>query len=60
MSKEKNEFSEKYEVEGSPASQQMKTFMFDFNSDLQKIFSISVGQIVFRRLGAGIALFSRA
>ena len=30
MSKEKNEFSEKYEVEGSPASQQMKTFMYDF------------------------------
>ena len=42
MSKEKNEFSEKYEVEGSPASQQMKTFMYDFNNDLQKIFLISM------------------
>lgn len=41
MSKERNEFAEKYEVEGSPASQQMKTFMYDFNNDLQKIFTIS-------------------
>lgn len=41
MSKERNEFAEKYDVEGSPASQQMKTFVYDFNNDLQKIFTIS-------------------
>ena len=38
MSKENNEFADKYEVEGSAASQQMKDFMFGFNNDLQKIF----------------------
>ncbi len=41
LSKENNEFAEKYEVEGSPASQQMKDFMFAFNNDLQKIFGIA-------------------
>ena len=41
LSKENNEFAEKYEVEGSPASQQMKDFMLAFNNDLQKIFGIA-------------------
>ncbi len=41
MSKENNQFAEKYEVEGSPASQQMKDFMYAFNNDLQNIFVIA-------------------
>ena len=41
MGKENNEFADKYEVEGSPASLQMKDFMVGFNNDLQKIFAIS-------------------
>lgn len=41
LSKENNEFAEKYEVEGSPASQQMKDFMYTFNNELQKIFGIA-------------------
>jgi peroxiredoxin len=40
MSKSKNEFAEKYDVEGSPASQQMKTFIVDFNNQLQKLFGV--------------------
>lgn len=38
MSKENNEFSEKYDVKGSPASESMKTFMTTFNQKLQGIF----------------------
>lgn len=56
MSKEKNEFSEKYEVEGSPASQQMKTFMYDFNNDLQKIFQISMQADSLQKAAAGDSL----
>jgi len=41
MSKENSEFAEKYDVEGSTASQQMKDFMLGFNNDLQKIFVIA-------------------
>ncbi|MCH5690941.1 DUF4369 domain-containing protein [Niabella sp. W65] len=33
MNKENNQFSEKYEVKGSPASEKMKTFMFAFNEN---------------------------
>lgn len=40
LSKENSQFAEKYEVKGSPASQQMKDFMYTFNNDLQRIFSI--------------------
>ncbi len=40
LSKENNQFAEKYEVEGSPASQQMKDFMYSFNNDLQQIFGV--------------------
>lgn len=38
MSKENNQFSEKYEVKGSPASETMKNFMATFNQKLQNIF----------------------
>ncbi len=41
LSKENSEFAEKYEVEGSRASQQMKDFMYAVNNDLQKIFVLS-------------------
>ncbi|HKZ67184.1 MAG TPA: TlpA disulfide reductase family protein [Chitinophagaceae bacterium] len=41
LSEENNEFAEKYEVEGSPASQHMKDFMYAFNNDLQKIFGLA-------------------
>src|SRR4030095_13126193 len=56
MSKEKNEFSEKYEVEGSPASQQMKTFMYDFNNELQKIFLISMQADTLQKNGSADSL----
>jgi len=52
MSKENNEFPDKYEVEGSPASQQMKVFMYDFNNDLQKIFGISRQADSIQNMGA--------
>lgn len=39
MSKENNQFSEKYEVKGSPASEAMKNFMTTFNQKLQNIFT---------------------
>jgi len=39
MSKENNQFSEKYEVKGSPASQSMKTYMVAANEKLQGIFA---------------------
>lgn len=38
MNKENNQFSEKYEVKGSPASEKMKTFMFSFNEKLQNLY----------------------
>jgi peroxiredoxin len=41
MHKESKEFPDKYDVEGSPASQQMKDFLYGFNNDLQKIFVIA-------------------
>ena len=56
MSKEKNEFSEKYEVEGSPASHKMKTFMYDFNNELQKIFVISMQADSLQRNGSSDSL----
>ncbi len=39
MNKENNQFSEKYEVKGSPASEKMKTFMFAFNQKLQNVYA---------------------
>jgi peroxiredoxin len=38
FSKDNKEFPEKYEISGSDASQQMKEFMFSFNSQLQAIY----------------------
>jgi len=52
LSKENNEFAEKYEVEGSPASQQMKDFMYAFNNDLQKIFGIARKVDSLKNMGA--------
>jgi peroxiredoxin len=52
LSKENNEFAEKYEVEGSPASQQMKDFMYAFNNDLQKIFGIARQVDSLKNIGA--------
>ena len=42
FSKDNSQFAESYEVKGSPASQQMKDFMYGFNGDLQKIYKISM------------------
>jgi len=36
-----NQFADKYEVKGSPASQAMKDFIFTIDNDLQRIYSIS-------------------
>lgn len=52
LSKENNQFAEKYEVEGSAASQQMKDFMYAFNNDLQKIFYNSVYTDSLQKAGA--------
>jgi peroxiredoxin len=38
LSKENNQFPETYDVKGSPASQQLKDFVVQFNKDLQTIF----------------------
>lgn len=38
LSKQNSEFAEKYEVEGSPASSQMKEFVVTFNKDLERVF----------------------
>ena len=56
LSKENNEFAEKYEVEGSPASQQMKDFMYAFNNDLQKIFGIARQTDSLKNIGANDSL----
>ncbi|MFC0774616.1 redoxin domain-containing protein [Terrimonas alba] len=56
LSKDNSEFAEKYEVEGSPASQQMKDFMYAFNNDLQKIFGIARQADSLQRSGAGDSL----
>ena len=56
LSKENSEFAEKYEVEGSPASQQMKDFMYAFNNDLQKIFGIARQADSLQQTGASDSL----
>ncbi len=56
MSKENKEFAEKYEVEGSPASQQMKDFMYAFNNDLQKIFAFARQADSIKNTGAADSL----
>jgi peroxiredoxin len=42
LSKGNNQFADKYEVKGSPVSQEMKDFMYTFNNDLQEIYFISL------------------
>lgn len=39
MNKENNQFAEKYEIKGSPASESMKSFMTTFNEKMQSIFA---------------------
>lgn len=56
LNKENNEFAEKYEVEGSPASQQMKDFMYAFNNDLQKIFILARQSDSLKNIGAADSL----
>lgn len=41
FNKENSQFAEKYEIKGSPVSQQMKDFMSDANNKLQVIFTNS-------------------
>jgi peroxiredoxin len=50
LSKANNQFAEKYEVRGSPVSQEMKDFMYTFNNELQKIYFISQRTDSLRRL----------
>jgi peroxiredoxin len=52
LSKENNEFAEKYDIEGSPASQKMKDFLFTFNKSLQTIFPYARQIDSLHRLGA--------
>ena len=52
LNKDNNEFAEKYEVEGSPASQKMKDFLFTFNRSLQEIFPLARQIDSLHRLGA--------
>jgi peroxiredoxin len=40
LDKEYHQVAEKYDVKGSPVSQEMKDFMYKFNGDLQKIYVI--------------------
>lgn len=56
LSKENNQFAEKYDVEGSPASQQMKDFMFSFNNELQKIFGVARKSDSLQKTGAADSL----
>lgn len=52
LSAENSEFAEKYEVEGSPASQKMKDFLFTFTQSLQEIFPLARQIDSLHRLGA--------
>lgn len=56
LSTENNQFAEKYEVEGSPASQQMKDFMYTFNNNLQKIFGIARQADSLQKIGTADSL----
>ncbi len=53
-----SQFSEKYDVKGSPASQQMKDFMLRFNGDLQKVFTIVQRIDTLRNQGTGDSLIA--
>ena len=41
LNKQNNQYADKIDVKGSPASQAMKDFIAEYNNDLQKIYSIS-------------------
>lgn len=41
LSSENNQFAEKYEVKGSPASEKMKDFLFTFTRSLQEMFPLA-------------------
>jgi thiol-disulfide isomerase/thioredoxin len=41
LNKDNQQFADKYEVVGSPASQEMKTFMYEFGNGLQSIYGYS-------------------
>jgi peroxiredoxin len=56
LSKNNNQFAEKYDVEGSPASQQMKDFMLAFNNDLQKIFILANQSDSMKKAGSADSL----
>ena len=56
MHKESNEFPDKYDVEGSPASLQMKDFLYSFNNDLQKIFVVARQADSLQKAGAADSL----
>ncbi len=51
-----NEFAEKYDVSGSPASKQMKDYMLTVNNDLQKIFVIAKQGDTLQKQGASDSL----
>ncbi len=52
-----NEFADKYDVKGSPASQQMKDFMYAFNNYLQEIYPLAVRGDSLRKLGVPDSAF---
>jgi peroxiredoxin len=52
-----NEFAEKYEIQGSPASQQMKDYMYAFNDYLQQIFPLAVRADSLRKLGMADSVY---
>lgn len=41
LNKENNEFADKYEIKGSPASLAMKEFIANYGNDLQQIYGLS-------------------
>lgn len=51
MSKENNQYAEKYEVEGSPASERMRNFVLRFHDDLQKVFVVVRALDSLQRMG---------
>ncbi len=52
LNKENNQYLEKYEVKGSPASQQMKDFLLAFNNKLQAIYANDIQADTLRKAGA--------
>ncbi|HEY6503376.1 MAG TPA: TlpA disulfide reductase family protein [Chitinophagaceae bacterium] len=58
LNKLNNQFAEKSQIEGSPASQAMKEFIADYNNDLQKIYTISRQADSLRRINAPDSVLS--